>query len=138
MQTTPVETEYQSSSPTFPVTPKSVKRPELLFSLRGNAPHDIAQCRAEKNSQKQIGHRKDEVPERLPHPVIDMTANLQRNSTKYQRPKNKKESQIVTGKGDPKEARKGDEHDSTEGDQPYLVPRPKRPNGRYQLPALGG
>ena len=111
---------------------------KLARFLERDAPHNIAQRGAEKNTQQQIGSREDKVPKRLPHPIIDVTANLQRDSPEDQRPKNEEESQIIAGKGNPEEPRKGDKHNSPEGHEPYLVPRPERTNRRDHLPALGG
>jgi hypothetical protein len=88
---------------------------ELAILLERNTTDHVVQSSAEKNSQEHVRDRKYKIPEGLPHPIIDMAADLQRNATKNQGPENQKESQIVAREGGPQETRKGNKHHSAKG-----------------------
>ena len=90
---------------------------ELAVFLERNATHDIAQSGAEKNAQEQIGHRKYEIPEGLPHPVFNMAANLQRNAPRINDQENEKKGlDNSRGESGHQKARKSDKRDAAESD----------------------
>src|SRR4051794_40641125 len=59
-------------------------------SERNSAGH-IARRGAEEDCKKHAGDDQDEIPESLPHAIIDVATDLQRHSAQYQTPQNEKE-----------------------------------------------
>ena len=50
---------------------------ERAVGIERNTPHQIARRRPEEDGQKRIGDDEDEIPEPLPHAVVDVAADFQ-------------------------------------------------------------
>ena len=75
-----------------------------------------AQHQRIENGEQEAGDDKDEIPETLPHPVLDMPADLKRHSTQQQAPENEKKREVVAGKGGRHQLGKnGDERAAAQG-----------------------
>ena len=106
-------------------------------SKRNTAGH-VARRRAEEDGQKRIGEHEDEIPEPLPHAIVDVAADFQRDSAQYQTPQNEKEREVIAGKGGCQKLGEYREHGAAETDQPHFVPGPERTDRGDDLTAFFG
>src|SRR5262249_31980241 len=72
---------------------------ERAVGIKRNTAGHIARRRAEKDGQKRIAEHEDEIPEPLPHAIVDVAAGFQRDSAQYQTPQDEKEREVIAGKG---------------------------------------
>src|SRR4029077_7320973 len=99
-------------------------RERAVGSKRHAASH-VARRRAEEDCQKRIGKYEDEIPERLPHAIVDVAGDFQRDSAQYQTPQNEKEREVIAGKGGCQKLGENGEDGATETAQPHFVPGPE-------------
>src|SRR5438309_11626428 len=97
---------------------------EIPLCVNRNATRDIAGSGAKKDCEKKIRNDEIEVPVSLPKPIIDVSADFERDAAQNQTPQNQKEGEIVTGKSRSHQAREDRDQCSAEPEEPYLVPRP--------------
>ena len=96
----------------------------------------VASGRAEEDGQKRISDCEDKIPEPLPHAIVDVAADFQRDSAQYQAPQNEKQRQVIAGKGGCQQLGEYREHRAAETDQPHFVPGPERTDRGDDLSAL--
>lgn len=57
---------------------------KLSALLERNSPNHVPKGRPEKKSQEHVGYGKHEVPERLPHRIINVAADFQVEDHRYE------------------------------------------------------
>src|SRR5271168_4977044 len=93
---------------------------EIPIGINRHPPCNVACGSTKKDGKENIGKDENEIPEPLPHAIVDVPANFDGNAAQDQAPQNQKQSEVITSESRSQEARKDRQQCSPETDKPHF------------------
>ena len=99
------------------------------FRAERDAADDVPERDAEEERQEPARKTEDDVPERVPHPTVDLAAELDSDGPPHEEPEHHHQRQVEPAEGNGKEDGEDAKDCRARGDEPDLVAVPDRADG---------